>query len=316
MPHRILLIVYTIFIVSCSPSANENTSLLIYPDVLPDADTAAIFAFGSISSDSIEHSAPSFSPDGKTILWSVMYMPNYRSTILEMTYNKGKWSVPHMVAFADSTANDIYPAFGPDGNTVYFSSSRKMPSGKNPSRGNMLWKVSRAGAGWSTPELLDTLITRGGDYAPSVSSTGVLYFTHGPFRTPDWNIVAVQDFATHPTFITLDSTVNSPDYEDGPFIAPDNSYLIFESNRAGGVGGSIDLYISFFENGKSSSPLNMGPKINTEATERFARISPDGKYLFFGSDRRKVNGKPNMDVYAINASVIEELRKTNKSLTD
>ena len=47
----------------------------------------------------------------------------------------------------------------------------------------------------------------------------------------------------------------------------------------------------------------MGPKINTEKSERFAGLSPDMKYLFFGSDR---NG--NSDIFWIDAKVIDELR--------
>ena len=56
-------------------------------------------------------------------------------------------------------------------------------------------------------------------------------------------------------------------------------------------------------------PVNMGPKVNTTASERFARVSPDGQYLFFGSNRRSLNGTPNFDIYWINSTVIDDLKK-------
>jgi Tol biopolymer transport system component len=223
-----------------------------------------------------------------------------------MNYENESWSPAYAPSFADTSANDISPSFSPDGKTLYFSSSRKLPSGKIPERGNVLWRVDRAENGWGTPSPMDSTVSRGGDYAPAISANGNLYFTYGPFRSPDWNI-----------YIALPGTdalqqpdgINSPGYEDGAFIAPDESYLIFESDRPGGVDGSIDLYISFRNsNGKWETPLNMGTKVNSPAAERFARITPDGKYLFFGSKRRVVNGEPNFDIYWIDSSVIESLR--------
>jgi Tol biopolymer transport system component len=98
--------------------------------------------------------------------------------------------------------------------------------------------------------------------------------------------------------------INTEHYEDGPFIAPDESYLIFESERPGGIGGSIDLYISFRkDDGSWSVPVNMGETINSDKTDRWARVTPDGKYLFFGSNR---NG--NMDIYWIDAKIISNLK--------
>ena len=49
----------------------------------------------------------------------------------------------------------------------------------------------------------------------------------------------------------------------------------------------------------------MGPKVNSKAAERFGRVSPDGKYLFFGSNR---DGQF-FDIYWMDASIIDKLRK-------
>lgn len=93
-----------------------------------------------------------------------------------------------------------------------------------------------------------------------------------------------------------------------PFIAPDESYLIFDSSREGGYGDS-DIYISYRQqDGSWGDPINLGSSINTEAWEASASVTPDGKYLFFN---RMVGPKAegNVDIFWVDAKVIEGLRK-------
>lgn len=92
-----------------------------------------------------------------------------------------------------------------------------------------------------------------------------------------------------------------------PFIAPDESYLLFDSYREGGFGDS-DIYISYRQqDGSWGHPINLGDKINTQAWEASATITPDGKYLFFN---RIVGPKDewNVDIFWVDAKVIEDLR--------
>lgn len=296
-------------LLSCMTPRNEEERRYAFGPV-PTVDSALLFMPGIVSTDSVEHSSPTFSVDGKVMLWSIMEMPAYKTTIRQIVYVNGSWTEAHTPAFSDTTVSEVSPSFSPDGNQLYFSSARQLPSGKFPPRGNLLWTVNLHSGGWGDPQPIDTAITRGGDYSPSVSSGGSIYFTHGPFRSPDWNIYRgyLRNAKASDSSVVV-PVINSSSYEDGPFIAPDESYLIFESDRTGGSGNSIDLYISFKSpDGAWSLPVNLGPKVNTAASERFARVSPDGKYLFFGSDRRIVNGKPNLDIYWIDAGVIEEVR--------
>jgi Tol biopolymer transport system component len=294
------------FVFACTQQESKHASIN-YPATELHGDTAALFAYGTISTDSFDHSAPTFSPDGKTVLWGSISLPSWKASIWEMNFAEGAWSTPHFPSFADSVANDVYPSFSPDGKVLYFSSSRNLPSGRTPEKGNLLWRVSKTASGWGVPEPLDSTISKEGDYASSAALNGNLYFTHGPFQNPDWNIM-IFDKANN-LRSKLPVPVNTTVYEDGPFIAPDETYIIFESDRPGGVNGSIDLYIAFkLATGSWSEPINMGSKINTSVSERFARVSPDGKFLFFGSNRRLVNGQQNFDTYWINATIIDELR--------
>ncbi len=261
---------------------------------------ARVFAPGILSTDALEHSAPAFSPDGKTVLWAVMKMPTYQICLLEMNCINNKWSPAQVPAFCDTTANEVYPNFSADGHTLYFSSNRRV---NNTSFNNQtLWYVNKTADGWSEAKPLDTTIFKKDIYANSVAANGQRYFTVGPHGTMDWNIFTTGRSGNS---MPLPSHINSAGYEDGPFIAADESYLIFESDRPTGIEGNIDLYISFRKKDNTwAEPVNMGPNINSASAERFARVSPDGKYFFFG--RNTGNG---FDIYWIGAGIIGELKK-------
>ena len=92
-----------------------------------------------------------------------------------------------------------------------------------------------------------------------------------------------------------------------PFIAPDESYLLFDSKREDGFGDS-DIYISYRQqNNEWSTPINLGNKINTEAWEASASVTPDGKYLFFNRNMGSDNYE-NVDIFWVSAEIIEKLR--------
>ena len=74
--------------------------------------------------------------------------------------------------------------------------------------------------------------------------------------------------------------------------------MVFASDMPGGSGG-FDLYYSVFRNGKWSSPVNLGPEINSTANEYRPVLGIDLKYenrfLIFSSDRS--GGKGGYDLY-------------------
>jgi len=293
-------------LVQCSQKSLQSID---YLGQKPPGMTAELFAPGVVSTDAYEHSSPAFSPDGSVVLWTVVDQ-NYRASLREMTYENGQWSAPGRPSFADSTADDYYPGFSPDGKKVYFSSRRIAPS---PYPGDIdirIWEVERIGSGWGVPVPVDTLASKGHEYAHSVAKNGTLYFSSPHDDGTSLNIYrsgGAGGRLTQP--VLLPYSINGPGYEDGCFIAPDESYLIFESNRPEGIMGSIDLYISFrLEDGRWSIPVNMGPEINSDKAERFARVSPDGKYLFFGSSRNQSATNIGFDIYWIDASIIDRLK--------
>jgi hypothetical protein len=104
--------------------------------------------------------------------------------------------------------------------------------------------------------------------------------------------------------------INNGTWLAHPFIAPDESYIIFDGKKEGGYGDS-DLYISYRQqDGSWGKAINLGDKINTEAWEASASVTPDGKYLFFNrmiSPPTK-ESPPNVDIYWVDAQIIETLK--------
>ncbi len=106
--------------------------------------------------------------------------------------------------------------------------------------------------------------------------------------------------------VKMSSVVNSGKMTAHPFIAPDESYLIWDSEREGGYGDS-DLYISFRQPDESWGPaINMGEGVNSPKWDAYASVTSDGKYILFN---RGIDDKnDNVDIYWVDAKVIETLR--------
>jgi hypothetical protein len=96
-------------------------------------------------------------------------------------------------------------------------------------------------------------------------------------------------------------------------VALDESFIIFSSFR-GGLGRS-DLFISFRKSdGDWAKPVNMGPKINSAYKDEYPYLTPDGKYLFFNSNRpssqnRKAIPDGPGNIYWVDAKIIYDLKK-------
>lgn len=99
--------------------------------------------------------------------------------------------------------------------------------------------------------------------------------------------------------------INSGKLTAHPFIAPDESYLIWDSEREGGY-GRTDLYISFRQEDGSWGPaINLGDEINSENQDIYGSVTPDGRYFFFSSlnlDEGKAN------IFWVDAQLLENLK--------
>jgi hypothetical protein len=96
--------------------------------------------------------------------------------------------------------------------------------------------------------------------------------------------------------VSLGPIINTEFDDSGTFISRDGLSLYFTSNRPGGFGG-LDIYVS-----KRATicdpwgpPENLGPTVNSATNDQTAAISPDGRRLYFASDRP--GGFGGLDIY-------------------
>lgn len=107
--------------------------------------------------------------------------------------------------------------------------------------------------------------------------------------------------------VKLGPEINTDLCNAHPFIAPDDSYIIWDGVRDSGFGNS-DLYISFrLKDGSWGEAINLGDKVTTSAREASASVTPDGKYLFFN----RTTPPRNADIFWVDAQVIETLKPAN-----
>ena len=143
----------------------------------------------------------------------------------------------------------------------------------------------------------------------SETNSGIVYIDSrrtGGTGIDIWCIRKMSDETLHAE--NLGSTINSTDWDFNPCIAPDESYLIFASDRFGRKGLSR-LYVSFNKgNGEWTEPVDLnsnGALVNSdEANQGGPSLSPDGKYLFFF---RHVD-ETEMDVYWVSTKVIDVIK--------
>ncbi len=92
------------------------------------------------------------------------------------------------------------------------------------------------------------------------------------------------------TPIALLQALNTQGWEPQETITSDASLLFFVSDRKGGYGG-LDIYFCRKEtDGSWSKAINAGPYINSAGNDFAPFIHPDGKLLYFSSNRNKPQG--------------------------
>ncbi|MFH2095612.1 MAG: OmpA family protein [Bacteroidota bacterium] len=81
------------------------------------------------------------------------------------------------------------------------------------------------------------------------------------------------------------NNVNTSNNEGAQSVSANGKYMFFTAcNRDDGYGG-CDIYFTKMDNGRWLPPINIGAPVNTMSWESQPSISPDGRTLYFSSDR-------------------------------
>ncbi len=240
-----------------------------------------VFAPGVVSGPAADADA-TFTPDGATLVFA-------RGGAILVAHRAGDgWSAPAVAPFSGAW-NDQQPTFAPDGSALVFVSNRPVPgAGPAPRIAGNLWRVARHGDAWGEPEHLPPAVNRGPSiWGPSVARDGSLYFMDrvdgkGPFKL--WRAQA-SGGTWQPA--VLQALGDAAGQQVDPCVAPDESFIVFSAKRA----GSDDrerLFIALRRDAGWGPAVDLGDAVNghgdNDANE--GRLGPDGRTLYFASDRQ------------------------------
>ena len=172
---------------------------------------------------------------------------------------------------------------------MYFDSTRPL-AGEGEPKDNDIWVVEKTDSGWGEARDLGAPVnSEKMEAMPAVTASGTLYFmgyAEGHLYEMGIYVSPLVD-GRYTTPRLLPENINSKRAVDWcPFVAPDESFLLFSSGREGGLGAG-DIYISFRKGDDTwTQPENLGGPVNSDDNDRFPAISPDGRILFFASKRQ------------------------------
>jgi hypothetical protein len=253
------------------------------------APEAELVGPGVISTP-LDELGATFTPDGDTLYFAVSSPgppTDQVGAIVVSHQRQGRWSKPEIVPFSGQYS-DYDPFVTRDGRRLFFASNR--PNGPaSKARGDYdLWVVNRKPDGWAAPEPLSPAINSTlPQYSPSVAADGTLYFStvradsKGHFNLYRTHLVNGQYGAPENLGAVLNGAFDNIDN----VIAPDQSFIIFTSYGRPDALGNGDLYISLRHAGSWTPPRNLGAPINSIALDYTPNLSPDGKYLYWSSNR-------------------------------
>lgn len=276
-----LLIGLFIFTATLSANSygNNKVSFLEGPYVgqTPPSDIPKAFTPSQRSPDRRDHSG-FFTPDMKSFYFTRRNNKDGKWSLRVFNLENNQW---HESLVGPRVGR---PITSPDGNTMHL--------GKH--------YMERTKTGWSEIKSLGAYFKDFRIMRLMSSAKGTYYFDDANESTPIHYSSLINGKYTKPKAVNIDFG----DWNAHPFIAPDESYLIWDEQGENGY-GKADLFISFRQkDGTWGAAINFGETINTTASESGAIVTPDGKYLLFN---RFVNDQ-NAGMYWVDAQIIETLR--------
>ncbi|MBS2024296.1 MAG: PD40 domain-containing protein, partial [Deltaproteobacteria bacterium] len=210
----------------------------------------------------------------------------------------GGWTAPTGLPPPINTKqHDGAATFSPDGSTVIFTGC-----GRPDSLGSCdLYSSELNGTVWDVPRPLGPVVNSTsweGQPALSPDQRTLVFASRRPggFGKSDLWITHKDAQGLWGPPANLGPTINTPMSEQSPSFAPDGKTLYFASSGHPGF-GRMDIFKTVFEEGKWSTPVNLGAPINTDQDEKFFTVGGKGDVGYFASKRP--GGQGGYDLYSI-----------------
>jgi len=283
--HYIVLFLIALAMYACnnkeqkSKVDKEESLEEIYLGQNPPGTAPKLFAPNIINTEYREAEA-SISPNLKEFYFRRRGGIHKNNALVVVQFKGNKW-VESLIAPKSGE-----PFIVPDGNTIHLGRNYR----------------TKDSLGWSAIKPLGAPFDKFPIMRLTVASNGTYYFDEASKDGPLRYSRLIDGKYEAPKTLNVDVGM----WNAHPFIAPDESYIIWDDQRESGYGDS-DLYISFRQNHNSWGPaINLGNKINTEFEDAYGSISPDGKYFFF----HRSYGSNKADIFWVDAKIIFSLKKS------
>ena len=208
----------------------------------------------------------------------------------------------------NSEFSELNPVISPDGRTLYFGrknhpANRYGVKGSETIAGSQdIWFSEKVGDTWSTARRLSEVLNRDQyNTILSISPDGQTIllkgaYVNGAYETRGFSISNKTNGGW-----SVPVKVDIPGYEqmskgknEYAYLTMDGKAILLAFARKKNSEDD-DLYVSFFEDGRWTRPLELGEEINTKYSETTPFLSADGKTLYFSSDRP--GGQGSQDIY-------------------
>lgn len=244
-----------------------------------DLNTPEAFLYEQIPNDQLAHGG-AFSPDGQQFYLTLSDKSFQNFDVVVFNQNEGKWEDPQP-AFFNTSYEEHGVCFSTDGKTLYFSSTR--PTGiEGISETWHIWCAKKIDNQWTEPEFVNLpamenkLVSH-----PSLTQSNRMYFHAGELDYSDLTLYYAdkkngQWLTPKPIEIESDSAA----LFITPFIAPDESYLVF---------GKVDknkeyLVISYNSNNQWQTPKTLNDSIQmNNRSNPFVNLTDNNLYYAVGA---------------------------------
>jgi len=235
-----------------------------------------VFAPNILNYENGYHGTIVFSPDRTEAYWTPM--AGGWGEVRFSKFINNSWSVPKKVQFGLNSAVSE-PTFSPDGKKIYFLSTE--PIKQETKKRRRIWFCKKSTEGWSKAALVSENVNKHPTHwSFSIAGNGNLYFTSEINEELSKQDIYMSGYngKSYSDPIPISSKINTSQSDHTPYIAPDESYLIFTRGNS----NKSDLYVSFkTKDNDWSEAKNLGSIINIGKHNVAPKVSPDGKYLFY-----------------------------------
>lgn len=226
---------------------------------------------------------------------------------------KKDWTDAELIPGSINTeGHDACTSISPDGKQIFIYKNDI----DGESRGGDIYvsRISSSGK-WGSPKSMGkpintTFFEGGGCLSPDGKTFYFVSERQGGFGHADIYMIKRKSHSEWDKPVNIGDVVNTPEDEGGLFLAPDGKTLFFTSKGHNSMGG-YDIFKTVNENGKWSTPVNLGYPINTVNNDLCFSLAIDAKTGYFTSDRK--GGLGERDIYEVDLSNYPVLEKDMKA---